>query len=192
MYKSFFKGFGIKNTGMAGSNPTIDSMLDRYSSLIGRDYGRYKNHVYRVFLNCLLLDGKPGNEEKYAIAAAFHDIGIWTDNTLDYLQPSIARAKEYLKEAGRTEWIEEISLMIDMHHKWSKYQGKCEETVEAFRKADWIDVSLGLITFGVDRQATEANRKKYPNSGFHQFLIAATAKALLNNPLRNPLPMFKK
>lgn len=174
------------------SNPTIEGLLGSYRGIIGRDYGRYRNHVYRVFLNCLLLDDKPGNEERYAIAAAFHDIGIWTDNTLDYLGPSMDKAREYLKETGRTEWREEISLMIDMHHKWSKYRGKYEGTVEVFRKADWIDVSSGLITFGVDRHAIGSNRKWYANAGFHRFLIVATAKAFLRNPFRNPLPMFKK
>lgn len=40
------------------------------------------------------------NAEKYAIAAVFHDIGIWTNHTLDYLDPSAGQAKAYLTETG--------------------------------------------------------------------------------------------
>ena len=38
------------------------------------------------------------NLNKGAVAVAFHDLGIWTDNTLDYLPPSVNRAKTYLAE----------------------------------------------------------------------------------------------
>ncbi len=60
---------------------------------MGADYDKYKNHVYRVFLNCLLIDSEKNNEEKYAIASVFHDVGIWTNHTFDYLDPSIEQAK---------------------------------------------------------------------------------------------------
>jgi len=177
---------------MTPSNPTIDHLMQKHKDMIGKDYERYKNHVYRVFLNCILLDNNPTNEEKYAIASVFHDIGIWTDHTFDYLIPSIAKANQYLKEVNKVTWIEEITLMIDMHHKVSKYQGKHNKTVEIFRKADWIDVSLGFLTFGVNKQAIKANQKKYPNLGFHLFLIKSTLQAFWKHPLKNSLPMFKK
>ncbi len=158
---------------------------------MGVDFDRYKNHVYRVFLNSLLIDNDKSNEEKYAIAAVFHDIGIWTDQTIDYIDPSVEQAKNYLNETGKQDWIEEIGLMIYWHHKISKYQGIYEKTVENFRKSDWIDVSLGLITFGFDKQKINENRKKILNLGFHLFLLKATGKNFLKHPL-NPLPMFKK
>ena len=36
-----------------------------------------------------------------AIAAAFHDIGIWTAGTFDYLEPSVRVAAAYLTGTGR-------------------------------------------------------------------------------------------
>jgi hypothetical protein len=41
-----------------------------------------------IYYGLSSLDMKNGNEEKYAIAAVFHDIGIWTTHTIDYLDPS--------------------------------------------------------------------------------------------------------
>lgn len=151
----------------------------------------YRNHVYRVYLNCLMIDPLNENRPKYAIAAVFHDIGIWTDQTFDYLAPSILQAKQYLAEIDKQEWFEEISLMIDWHHKISKYKGKNEALVENFRKADWIDVSLGLKTYGFDKSKIKQNLKSIPNLGFHWFLLKQSFRNLLKSPL-NPLPMFKK
>jgi len=158
---------------------------------MGYDFERYRNHVCRVFTNCLLIDSAKINVEKYAIAAVFHDIGIWTNHTFDYLDPSAEQAKAYLEKPGRQEWIEEITLMIYWHHKVTKYHGKHEELVESFRKADWIDVSLGLLSFGYDKQKINDTRKSLPNLGFHIFLIKGTVGNFFRHPL-NPLPMFRK
>ena len=167
----------------------INELLIPFKEIIGNDFNKYSNHVHRVFLNCLLLDPSPGNSEKYAVASVFHDIGIWTNHTFDYLGPSIGQASYYLQVTGKTEWITEISEMIYWHHKISPYSGKFS-TTENFRKADWIDVSLGVLKFGCDRNQLKSNRALYPNSGFHLFLVSKSLANLWRHPL-NPLPMFK-
>ena len=128
---------------------------------------------------------------KYAIASAFHDIGIWTDHTFDYLAPSIKQAKLYLAEIDKQEWIEEISSMIYWHHKISRYKGKYDTVVENFRKADWIDVSFGLKTYGFEHTKISENLKTFPNHGFHWFLLKQSLRYFIKKPLK-PLPMFKK
>jgi HD superfamily phosphodiesterase len=82
-------------------NAIIEDLMEEFRSAIGVDLEKYRNHVYRVFLNCILQDSNTGNVEKYAIAAVFHDIGIWTDHTIDYLSPSIAQARKYLAANGK-------------------------------------------------------------------------------------------
>ena len=168
----------------------IDELLEKFRPVILDDYERYRNHVYRVISNCLLLDSDVANHEKYAIAAAFHDIGIWTDQTFDYLQPSEHQANLYLTDIGKKEWIEEITSMIHWHHKFTSFQGKHQKTVDTFRKADWIDISLGLISFGQKENFSDA-RRKFPNLGFHLFLLKQTSKRFLKHPL-SPLPMLRK
>ena len=176
---------------MEYSNKIIEDILPNFRWAIKADYDKYKNHVYRVFLNCLLIDCEKNNEEKYAIASVFHDIGIWTNHTFDYLHPSIEQARIYLTGINKTDWIDEISLMIYWHHKMSKYHGEHEGIVENFRKADWIDVSLALVSFKFDKKKIYENRRSFPNSGFHVFLIKETIKNLYKHPLK-PLPIFKK
>ena len=176
---------------METSNTIIDSILYNRRVPLGKHYDKYRNHVYRVFNFCLLLDEDRTNKEKYAIASAFHDLGIWTDHTFDYLAPSVQLSKEYLLKIGKREWQQEIYLMIDMHHKRSVYRESYSKTVETFRKADWIDVTQGRKAFGSYKTSMKAIQRQFPNEGFHFYLIRQTLKNFLRNPL-NPLPMFKK
>lgn len=61
-------------------------------------------------------------KERIIIAACFHDLGIWINDTFDYLQPSIGLAKAYLKQRNLKQWSVEVELMIDLHHKFRKGQ----------------------------------------------------------------------
>lgn len=173
------------------TNDLIEQIFQHYKSFLKEDFEKYRNHVYRVYLLCTILDSTVENKDKYAIAAAFHDMGIWTDNTFDYLKPSIALANNYLVKQNRAEWSREISLMIDIHHKITRYTGEFEYTVEIFRKADCIDVTKGLISFGVDKMKFRQLTKQFPVKGFHGFLVKKTLQNFLSHPL-NPIPMFKR
>lgn len=169
----------------------LDLLLQRFEAVIGEDYDRYRNHVYRVYFNCLLMDADPANEPKYAIAAVFHDIGIWTNHTIDYLEPSIDQLAKYLVDIHKSDWFDEIAEMIRWHHKVTRYDSIGGELIEVFRKADWIDVTVGLLRFGTDKKLVRHNRNRYPNLGFHRFLLKKIGKNFLVHPLR-PLPMFRK
>ena len=173
------------------SENLIEDLLISFKEILDVDYDKYRNHVYRVFLNCLLIDDNKDNEEKYAIAAVFHDIGIWTDHTIDYLNPSIKQVTIYLSETGQRSWVDEIKVMIDCHHKMRKYKGRHERTVESFRKADWIDITVGLMSFGLEKKKIDESKIRFPNHDFHFFLIKKIAKNFLKHPF-NPLPMVRK
>lgn len=176
---------------MNDTHPIIEEVLDKNKQQLGKHYNKYANHVYRVFYYCLCLDDKPSHIDKYAIAAVFHDIGIWTNNTFDYLAPSIDLAKAYLLKNDLEEWTEEIELMIAMHHKISSYKGAFENTVGTFRRADWLDVSMGIKSFSINRKEIKKIKRAYPTQGFHGFLVSQACKNLLKSPL-NPLPMFRR
>jgi len=89
------------------------------------------------------------------------------------------------------EAIEQFAshTIILWHHKLRHYKGQFASTVERFRRADLIDVSLGTIRFGVPRTYVRAVKQSFPNAGFHKRLILLTGRQLLRNPL-NPLPMI--
>jgi len=169
---------------------TIEGILANYKNVLKSDFKVYKNHIYRIFNYAILLDADSNNYEKYAIAAVFHDLGIWT-HSFDYLEPSKQLASEYLAKNDKQDWIGEILAMIDNHHKMSKYNGDYNKIVETFRKADWIDVSMGIKLFELDKSTYKSIQKQISNKGFHWFLVKQSFKYFVKHPL-NPLPMFKK
>ena len=78
-----------------------------------------------------------------------------------------------------------------MHHKMSRYSCLHKETVETFNRADWIDVSKGILKFKLNQNDIFHKNKDYPNLDFHGFLAVQTIKNLFKSHLK-PLPMFKK
>lgn len=172
--------------------PLLDELLERYAPALGRDFTAYRNHAYRVMTFCsVLARGDPETtRQKIAIAAAFHDLGIWTDHTFDYVPPSERLAQGYLVQAGHADWGPEIGAMIHEHHKLTRYRANPTWLVEAFRRADLVDVSRGIITFGLPRKFLRQILSAFPNAGFHKRLIQLSLRRFLSHPL-NPLPMYR-
>lgn len=169
----------------------LESFFQRYQAVLAADYHAYRHHVYRVINFCdLLLPLGATQLEKLAIAGAFHDLGIWTDRTFDYLEPSERLAAAFLEESGRADWRDDVLAMIHHHHKITPVHRDAPALVEAFRKADWIDVTHGLFTYGVTRQQRKDVFRQFPDQGFHLRLLQLSAKRLLTHPW-SPLPMMR-
>lgn len=169
----------------------LEEIFSGWKDLIGEDYLGYRHHVYRMIHCCLALKECSDEEkEKIIIAAAFHDIGIWIDQTIDYIDPSIKPAIAYLKETGRDAWKEEITLMISEHHKMTEDKHVQYPLVELFRKGDLIDFSFGLVSFGLPREYIKTLKSSFPNAGFHKGLAKKAGRWFVKHPL-NPAPMMK-
>jgi len=164
-------------------------VLDAHAEALGRDRAGYGNHAYRVTNLCAALAPLDAEElEKVAIAAAFHDLGIWTAGTFDYLRPSSRLAVEHLLEVGRLRWADELEAMVLAHHKISPHRGR--PLVELFRRADWVDVSRGLFTFGLPRRFLARVFSAWPSAGFHRRLVQLTLERTRTHPW-SPLPMVR-
>jgi hypothetical protein len=188
----------------------IDEILGLFRGLLGSDFEGYRNHVQRMTHACFALAdaGEPGAQhrregegsrpeaailtdserEKIVIAASFHDIGLWTAGTFDYIEPSIAAAREHLTLVRRAPWIREVETMIAEHHKLRAYRGG--GLIELFRRGDLVDFSLGVVRFGLSRRWIRAVKARYPNAGFHRGLVRRALRWGVRHPL-NPAPMAK-
>jgi len=73
----------------------LEKIIAEYKVVIGDNFQPYKNHVYQVvhFGFQLKQDVDDEQEERIIIVACFHDLEIWTNDTVDYLQPSIVLAR---------------------------------------------------------------------------------------------------
>jgi len=173
------------------SIPSVDEILEAHRDNIGGSFLAYRNHVCRVLNYCFAMrDSSSEERQKLTIAGCFHDLGIWPTLTLDYLAPSIALANTYLTQIEKEDWADETGRIIDMHHKFRQVRGDESPLVELFRRADLVDVSLGIQKFGLPRSFIKEVSQAYPNEGFHKTLVRLGAKQLLRSPW-NPLPMMK-
>ena len=172
---------------------SVDGVLQVQAAVFGDDLGGYRNHVYRVVNLCALLAGIGDDAaavERVAVAAVYHDLGIWTHRTFDYLGPSLAMAMDHLAASGRSAWQAEVAAMILEHHKVRAYRGTAGPLVESFRQADWIDVTGGLRRFGLARTQVRALYARWPSAGFHVRLLRLGASRLRTHPW-SPLPMVR-
>jgi HD domain-containing protein len=171
--------------------PFLDEVLSPWQQTLGADYLAYKNHVIRMLNFCFYL-AKPDDveEKKLIIAAAFHDIGIWTNNTVDYLAPSITHLEHYLHKNNLSAWFAELSVMIAQHHKITKTKYPQYPLVEIFRQADLVDFSLGMVKNAITKNFIREVKTALPNAGFHRLLLVLTWQRIKQKPF-SPLPMMK-
>ncbi|MEV6337301.1 hypothetical protein AB0M12_21595 [Nocardia vinacea] len=172
----------------------IDRRLHPWLPQLGSDRGAYTNHVLRVLELCDLLDSGsgslPSTREEFRTAAAFHDLGIWTAGTFDYLAPSADLALQWLDQIDRADLADLVVAMINDHHK-IRPAGADTDPIEIFRRADAIDVEYGLLgRFGIPRSTYRELAKRYPDKGFHRRLVQLAAKRIRTHPT-SPLPMLK-
>jgi len=152
--------------------PFVEDLFARYESLIGRDFPGYRNHVYRTITYAMHFLGSAKEHERLIEAAfVYHDIGLWTDHELAYLEPSEAVAIADNQQLGLGLDPDLLRDAIHWHHKILPYTGSHREVIEACRKADWIDVSKGMLRKGMSRGAIAEVEAAFPNLGFHDSLM---------------------
>ena len=150
---------------------TVEQLLRPFQDQIGADYQGYRGHVYRVLTYAMhLLGGEETHRRAVETALVFHDLGLWTDHDLAYLEPSIRRAQEANEANGWDLDPELLRNLIYWHHKVFPFRGKNADIVNAFRKADWVDASGGVIRHGLTRAEVDAVSAAIPEHGFRDTL----------------------
>jgi len=168
--------------------PLVDELLAPFTGALGADFTAYRNHVCRVVGLCELLAPLSDTDRRQLqIAGAFHDLGMWTPRTLDYLEPSAALAAAHLADIGRAPWSAQVTRIVREHHRLF---GSGDRLAECFRRADAIDVSCGLLRYGVPRARLRELVERYPRAGFHGLLAGRILRYALRRPW-NPLPMLR-
>src|SRR3954447_1179244 len=174
-------------------HPLIDEILDARCDVAHGDdraFEGYRNHAHRIhnFVRAISSLSRE-DEEKIAIAAAFHD--LYAFDGLDYLEPSIEDAARYLRDTGRKPWEREVALTIAFHHRVRPYRGPFATLVEPFRRADWNDFTFGLVRGGIPRELRRAANAELPVTDFVPKAIAKVAAGWVwRHPLR-PAPPFR-
>jgi hypothetical protein len=152
--------------------PHVEELLGRFEKLVGKDFPGYRNHIYRTITYTMhFLENAEEYERVVETAFVYHDIGLWTDRELAYLEPSEAVAIADNEKFGWGLDPELLRGAIHWHHKILPYNGPHQRIIEACRKADWIDASKGMLRKGISKAAIKEVEAAFPNLGFHDTLL---------------------
>lgn len=162
----------MSNITIKLSRPHVEELLGRFEKLIGKDFPGYRNHIYRTITYAMhFLENAEEYERVVETAFVYHDIGLWTDRELAYLEPSEAVAIADNEKFGWGLDPELLRGAIHWHHKILPYNGPHQRIIEACRKADWIDASKGMLRKGISKAAIKEVEAAFPNLGFHDTLL---------------------
>lgn len=170
------------------TSPIMDNILESYKGYLGADYQKYRGHCYRLINYMIALGLGEEDLEVCQYAIPFHDLGIWTAQTMDYLAPSCEEAIKYIKKNNENIDSKQVSNIINNHHKITKIKG--DSGAELLRKADLIDLTTSFVSFGIDKKTKKIIKQRFPYHGFQFFIYKKVMKHAIRNIL-NPFPMLK-
>jgi hypothetical protein len=172
-------------------HPFVEEMAARWGGALDKAREAYSGHAYRVLNYARALIGTERHDDELALAAAYHDLGIWSDRTFDYLGPSQQRAEAFRREGAPTIDAELLALLIYDHHLLRRPRTGIEPALrDAFRRADLVDVSRGTLRAGLPAAFVREVANRFPYQGFHAVLLKTAVQWALRHPLR-PLPMVR-
>ncbi|WP_460812613.1 HD domain-containing protein [Nocardioides salsibiostraticola] len=97
----------------------IDPILDSFADAIGEHLRIYRHHCLYVahVARALAPESAARHDRALGIAAAFHDLGLFAEGTIDYLEPSVTLAAAYCEREGYADLVPLVTRLIENHHK---------------------------------------------------------------------------
>lgn len=166
---------------------TIDEILNAHHLDLGKDHLGYSGHCYRLLNYVRLMEISEEDMLLLEVTIAYHDLGIWTNKTMDYLEPSWQLAKAYVEKHQLDIDLNHLELIIKGHHKLGVISNS--PLAEHLRKADQIDLSFGTISHGIDKVGAKQIRAMFPNHGFQMKVLRKVTAYAFCHPLK-PFPML--
>jgi hypothetical protein len=165
--------------------------LDAVRDASGETAGPMERHGLRVFaIACELAAGR-GLEvdgEVLLVAAYIHDLGLYD---------SVSRGGVYVKDGAEFatellaghDWSTERTKLcadsIERHHEL-RSQWPLGTEVELMRRADLVDVSNGVVAFGLDRSWLRELNAAIPRDGTYGEIMRLLGHAMRQRPLTLP------
>eukprot|EP00536_Pseudo-nitzschia_multiseries_P004317 jgi/Psemu1/302491/fgenesh1_kg.71_\ len=172
--------------------PHLDDELFGLASSVGHDLGSYRNHCLRVltftkyFLPELDEESFSDAMDLAATVIPYLRIGLWTDKNLNYLESSAKQLEKALLGSSVPDVEMEIMRAIILQqYKTSDYTGLRSKTgnavVNAVRKANWADTTMGLIRFDLPASLLELAYDEVDGAGFHKLIWGKKRRLTTSN-----------
>lgn len=165
--------------------------LARLREATGATEGPMERHCLRCRQIAARLAASRGwviDGEVVTVAAILHDIGLYplVATGAEYTADGAALARAMLPQFGWSpDRVELCAEAIDRHHDVRRQLSRGAE-VETMRLADLVDVSGGLLRFGIDRGWLRQLAAEAPRRGLYREIGREVARAVRERPLTLP------
>ncbi len=185
-------GVTYPTTGEESASTDVErEALEAVREASGETAGPMERHCLRVSAIASELAARRGLEidrEVLLVAALIHDLGLYD---------SVSRGGVYVKDGadfarelvGRHGWNQERTALcadsIERHHELRSQWSRGTE-VELLRRADLVDVSNGLVGFGLGRSWLREVNAAIPRDGTYGEIARLLGHAMRQRPLTLP------
>ncbi len=172
----------------AAETPAEREALDVVRDATGETGGAMERHNLRVFrIACELAARKEiaVDREVLLVAAFIHDLGLYDKVSRGgvYVKDGADFATELLERQGwEPKRIRLCADAIERHHEL-RPQWKAGDEVELLRRADLVDISSGLVTFGLSRSWLRSLFAEISRDGAYREVGRLVGHALRERPL---------
>jgi predicted hydrolase (HD superfamily) len=165
--------------------------LAKLREIAGEAGGPMERHGLRVFLIADRLATARDAEidrEVLLIAGLLHDVGLYDEASQGgvYVLEGAEFTAELLRQQG---WEEDrVRLCFDAVERHHELRSQWERgaEVELIRRADLVDVSAGLVRFGLSREWLRDLFKSISREGTYRTIGYEVARVLRHRPLTLP------
>jgi hypothetical protein len=177
--------------------PAGADALARLRHATGGTDGPMERHCLRVRHIAAEISGRRGwaiDPELLTVASILHDIGLYPEVTHGgvYTAEGAELAREILPAHGwSAERIETCAAAIDRHHELRPQRARGSE-VEALRLADLVELSGGLLSFGLSRRWLRSLNAAVPRTGLVGELAQELSRAFRERPLTMPQIFWRR
>jgi predicted hydrolase (HD superfamily) len=165
--------------------------LEKLREITGASGGPMERHGLRVFLiadRLATARGAQVDREVLLIAGLLHDVGLYDEASHGgvYVREGAEFTADLLRKQG---WDEERVRLcfdaIERHHETRSQWDRGAE-VELIRRADLVDLTSGLVRFGLSRGWLRDLFRSVPRNGTYRMIGLGVGKLLVQRPLTFP------
>ena len=164
------------------TTPAAQAALQALRAAAGAN-GPMERHCQRQFAIAeRLADGRAFDRELLLCACWLHDAGLYVSSHDPYVTEGARLADRVLTPFGwPPERLQRCMDACEQHHAPQSRMAMGLE-VELVRQADLVDVTAGIVNFGLDRRWLRALFRDVPRDGFWRLLGGAVLGELRHRP----------
>ena len=162
--------------------PATRAALETLRGLAGA-HGPMERHCLRQFAIAERLAGDREFDRELLLCACWlHDLGLYTDSHDPYVTEGARLAARVLEPFDwPPERLQRCMDACEQHHAPRSRMALGLE-VELVRRADLVDVTAGLVNFGLDRAWLRELFREVPRDGLYRLIGSAVLNELRHRP----------